>query len=112
MAMVVQANRVDPSLGGHISSFASAATLYDVGFIRDVAQAQVGRNVLIGLGQVEVGAEPLHSGAHVEGGARPAFFVGGLPGAARGVRSPRRGSAVCGEFKATRETGFRLQVGR
>ena len=32
MAMVVQANRVDPSLGGHISSFASAATLYDVGF--------------------------------------------------------------------------------
>ncbi len=32
MAMVVQANRVDPNLGGHISSFASAATLYDVGF--------------------------------------------------------------------------------
>jgi len=32
MAMVVQANRVDPALGGHISSFASAATLYDVGF--------------------------------------------------------------------------------
>ena len=32
MAMVVHANRVDPSLGGHISSFASAATLYDVGF--------------------------------------------------------------------------------
>jgi pyruvate dehydrogenase E1 component len=32
MAMVVQANREDGSLGGHISSFASAATLYDVGF--------------------------------------------------------------------------------
>ena len=32
MAMVVQANRVDPALGGHISSFASAATLYEVGF--------------------------------------------------------------------------------
>ena len=32
MAMVVQANRLDGSLGGHISSFASAATLYDVGF--------------------------------------------------------------------------------
>ena len=32
MAMVVQANRVDPALGGHISSFASAATLYDIGF--------------------------------------------------------------------------------
>ncbi|MBJ19969.1 MAG: pyruvate dehydrogenase (acetyl-transferring), homodimeric type [bacterium] len=32
MAMVVQANRIDSALGGHISSFASAATLYDVGF--------------------------------------------------------------------------------
>ena len=32
MAMVVRANREDPSLGGHIASFASAATLYDVGF--------------------------------------------------------------------------------
>ena len=32
MAMVVQANRRNPELGGHISSFASAATLYDVGF--------------------------------------------------------------------------------
>ncbi len=32
MAMVVQANRKSPELGGHIASFASAATLYDVGF--------------------------------------------------------------------------------
>jgi len=32
MAMVVQANRESSELGGHISSFASAATLYDVGF--------------------------------------------------------------------------------
>ena len=32
LAMVVRANRKDPSLGGHISSFASSATLYDVGF--------------------------------------------------------------------------------
>jgi len=31
-AMVVQANRVTSELGGHIASFASAATLYDVGF--------------------------------------------------------------------------------
>ena len=29
MAMVVRANRKDSSLGGHIASFASAATLYD-----------------------------------------------------------------------------------
>jgi pyruvate dehydrogenase E1 component len=32
MAMVVQANRRSAELGGHIASFASAATLYDVGF--------------------------------------------------------------------------------
>jgi pyruvate dehydrogenase E1 component len=31
MAMVVQANRKNGELGGHIASFASAATLYDVG---------------------------------------------------------------------------------
>ncbi|MCF7995406.1 MAG: pyruvate dehydrogenase (acetyl-transferring), homodimeric type [Chromatiaceae bacterium] len=31
MAMVVQANRLSSELGGHISSFASSATLYDVG---------------------------------------------------------------------------------
>ncbi len=32
LAMVVQANRVTSELGGHIASFASSATLYDVGF--------------------------------------------------------------------------------
>ncbi len=32
MAMVVQANRISTELGGHISSFASGATLFDVGF--------------------------------------------------------------------------------
>ncbi len=32
MAMVVRANRKPGDLGGHIASFASAATLYDVGF--------------------------------------------------------------------------------
>ena len=32
LAMVVRANRVSSELGGHIASFASAATLYDVGF--------------------------------------------------------------------------------
>lgn len=31
-AMVLKANQRDSSLGGHISSFASSATLYDVGF--------------------------------------------------------------------------------
>ena len=32
MAMVVKANRISSELGGHIATFASAATLYDVGF--------------------------------------------------------------------------------
>ncbi|MCC5873807.1 MAG: pyruvate dehydrogenase (acetyl-transferring), homodimeric type [Gammaproteobacteria bacterium] len=32
MAMVMRANQEDPGIGGHIASFASSATLYDVGF--------------------------------------------------------------------------------
>ena len=32
LAMVVQANRLHSGLGGHIASFASVATLFDVGF--------------------------------------------------------------------------------
>ena len=32
MAMVVRANKADSSIGGHISTFASAATLYEVAF--------------------------------------------------------------------------------
>ncbi|MRH78203.1 pyruvate dehydrogenase (acetyl-transferring), homodimeric type [Spiribacter sp. C176] len=32
LAMVVRANRQDPSLGGHIASYASAADLFEVGF--------------------------------------------------------------------------------
>ena len=32
LAMVMRANMKDPDLGGHISTFASSATLYDIGF--------------------------------------------------------------------------------
>ncbi|MDP9111029.1 MAG: pyruvate dehydrogenase (acetyl-transferring), homodimeric type, partial [Candidatus Eremiobacteraeota bacterium] len=32
MAMVVRANKESSELGGHVASFASSATLYDVGF--------------------------------------------------------------------------------
>ena len=32
MAMVVRANKYDPGIGGHISTFASMATLQEVGF--------------------------------------------------------------------------------
>ena len=45
LAMVVRANRKSGDLGGHISTFASAATLYDVGFnyfFRGPTDAQAG----------------------------------------------------------------------
>lgn len=32
LAMVMRANQADPDLGGHIATFASSATLYDIGF--------------------------------------------------------------------------------
>ena len=32
MAMVVRANRKEHGIGGHISTYASAATLYEIGF--------------------------------------------------------------------------------
>src|SRR5512134_3391070 len=32
LAMVVRANRLEEGIGGHISTYASAATLYEVGF--------------------------------------------------------------------------------
>ena len=32
MAMVVKANRLHAGIGGHISTYASAANLYEVGF--------------------------------------------------------------------------------
>jgi pyruvate dehydrogenase E1 component len=32
LAMVMRANKVEEGIGGHISTFASAATLYEVGF--------------------------------------------------------------------------------
>ena len=32
LAMVVRANRVEHSIGGHISTYGSAATLFEVGF--------------------------------------------------------------------------------
>ena len=45
MAMVIRANRISSELGGHIASFASAATLYDVGlnhFWRASSEKQLG----------------------------------------------------------------------
>jgi pyruvate dehydrogenase E1 component len=50
LALVVQANRENAELGGHIASFASAATLYDVGmnhFFRAASDAHAGDLVYI-----------------------------------------------------------------
>ncbi|MBI2969450.1 MAG: pyruvate dehydrogenase (acetyl-transferring), homodimeric type [Gammaproteobacteria bacterium] len=50
MAMVVQANRKEGDVGGHIASFQSSATLYDVGFnhfFRSATEEQHGDLVLI-----------------------------------------------------------------
>ena len=50
MAMVVRANLKDGSLGGHISTFQSSATLYDIGFnyfFRGSAEGQAGDLVYI-----------------------------------------------------------------
>lgn len=66
MAMVVQANRTDPSLGGHISSFASAATLYDVGFNHffHAANEERGADLLYIQGHVAPG---IYARAYLEG---------------------------------------------
>ncbi len=76
MAMVVKANRIHEGLGGHISTFASCATLYEVGlnhFFRGPAAAASGspasRDIsgqkLRGSGTTRLGAD----------GSRPADLV-------------------------------------
>ena len=64
MAMVVRANRSDSSIGGHISTYASAATLYEIGFnhffqqvIRDVG----GNMVIFSFGASENSSKPMIS---------------------------------------------------
>ncbi len=50
LAMVVRANRLNSELGGHIASFASSATLYDVGFnhfFRSTNEKQAGDLIFI-----------------------------------------------------------------
>ena len=50
MAMVVKANRLHPDIGGHISTYASSATLYEVGqnhFFPRQRRHQLGRHGLL-----------------------------------------------------------------
>ena len=57
VAMVVKANRKSTELGGHIASFASAATLYDVGFNHfwRAASAQHGGDLIYSQGHASPG---------------------------------------------------------
>ena len=55
LAMVMRANRESSELGGHIASFASAATLYDVGFNHfwRGAEAEHGADLVFGFNLLE-----------------------------------------------------------
>ncbi|MCP4699542.1 MAG: pyruvate dehydrogenase (acetyl-transferring), homodimeric type [Gammaproteobacteria bacterium] len=66
LAMVVQANRVCHGLGGHIATFASAATLYDVGFNHffHAADARHGGDLVFFQGHSSPG---IYARAYLEG---------------------------------------------
>ncbi|HKY20180.1 MAG TPA: pyruvate dehydrogenase (acetyl-transferring), homodimeric type [Vicinamibacterales bacterium] len=66
IAMVVRANRLEPGIGGHISTFASAATLYEVGFNHffRASGSDGGRDVVYYQGHAAPG---IYSRAFLEG---------------------------------------------
>jgi pyruvate dehydrogenase E1 component len=66
VAMVVRAGHVDPSLGGHLASYASSAHLYEVGFHHHfhAASAENGGDLLYIQGHVAPG---IYSRAFLEG---------------------------------------------
>ncbi len=66
IAMVVRANKAEPGIGGHISTFASAATLYEVGFNHffRAAGADGNRDVVYYQGHAAPG---IYSRAFLEG---------------------------------------------
>ena len=66
LAMVVRANKIQEGIGGHISTFASAATLYEVAFNHFLrAQTETGdRDVVYFQGHAAPG---MYSRAYLEG---------------------------------------------
>ena len=65
IAMVVRANKREPGIGGHISTFASAATLYEVGFNHFFRAGSAGdRDVVYYQGHAAPG---IYSRAFLEG---------------------------------------------
>ena len=66
MAMVVKANKETPGIGGHISTYASAATLYEVAFnhVFKGPNHQAGQDLIFYQGHASPG---IYSRAYVEG---------------------------------------------
>src|SRR6186713_308553 len=65
IAMVLRANKKEPGIGGHISTFASAATLYEVGFNHFFRSGSAGdRDVVYYQGHAAPG---IYSRAFLEG---------------------------------------------
>jgi pyruvate dehydrogenase E1 component len=66
MAMVVKANKESPGIGGHISTFASAATLYDIAFNHFLQgkDSPQGGDLLYGQGHAVPG---IYARGYVEG---------------------------------------------
>jgi pyruvate dehydrogenase E1 component len=67
LAMVVRANRLEDGIGGHISTYASAATLYEVGFnhfFRGRGESGVGGDIIFFQGHAAPG---IYARAFLEG---------------------------------------------
>jgi pyruvate dehydrogenase E1 component len=67
LAMVVRANRLEDGIGGHISTYASAATLYEVGFnhfFRGRGESGVGGDIVFFQGHAAPG---IYARAFLEG---------------------------------------------
>jgi pyruvate dehydrogenase E1 component len=69
MAMVVRANKENPGIGGHISTFASSATLYEVGY----------NHFFRGRGESNYDGDQIYFQGHATpGNYSRAFLEGGL----------------------------------
>ena len=81
MAMVVKANKQRPGIGGHISTYASAATLYEVAF----------HHFFRGKDAPQGGDQVYFQGHAIPGIYARSFVEGRLPESAASL--PRRGGA-------------------
>ncbi len=77
MAMVVRANKKNDGLGGHISTFASSATLYEVGF----------NNFFKGRGEDGYSGDIIYFQGHASPGMYSRAFVEGRLSEATSITS-------------------------